>query len=49
MTHAIEARAFLVIGFDHRPGRIGGIGVKEHRLLGFCVVVPFIKARLVNW
>jgi len=38
MAHAIDPRAFLVVGFDYGPGRISGIGVEEHRLFRFGVV-----------
>jgi hypothetical protein len=48
MAHAIQPRAFLVVGLDHRPGRIGGVGVEEHRLLRLGVIIPFVQARLVD-
>jgi len=42
MPHRSEAGAFLVIRFNHRPRRVLGIGVKEHRLYGFGLIIPFI-------
>ena len=41
MQHAVQPGAFLVVGLDDGPGRIGGVGVEEHRLLGFGVIIPF--------
>ncbi len=35
---AFKRARFLQLDSDHRPRRIGGIGVEEHRLLGLGVV-----------
>ena len=48
MAHTGQPRALFVVGFDHSPRRIGRIRIKEHRLLGLGVVVPFAKAGLVD-
>ena len=48
MAHGIQARPLLVVGLDDRPGRIGGVGVKEHRLFRFGVVIPLVEAGLVD-
>ena len=41
-------RAFLVVGFHNRPGRIGGVGIEKHRLLRFGIVVPFVQAGQID-
>jgi hypothetical protein len=43
MTHAVEPRAFLVVGFDHHTGCVGGVGVEEHRVLRFRVSRPLVE------
>src|SRR5271166_2796172 len=48
VLHAVDARALLVVGLDDRPGRVGGVGVEEHRLLRLGVVVPLVERRLVD-
>ncbi len=48
MPHAVQPRACLVIGLDDRPRGVRRIGVKEHRFLGFGVIVPFGQRCLVD-
>ena len=48
MPQAIEPRALLVVRLDDRPGRIGGVGVEEHRLLGLGVILPFVERQTVD-
>ena len=49
MLHAIEPCPFLVVRLDDRPRCICRIGIEEHRLLCFHVVVPFIERFAVDW
>jgi len=48
MQHRVDPRAFLVVRFHHGPRCICGVGVKEHRLFGFGVIVPFVQRRFIN-
>ena len=43
VTHTIKPRPLLVIRCDHRPGGVGGVSVKEHRLFGRRVGIPHIE------
>ena len=43
VTHGIEACALLAVAFDHRPGRVGRVGIAEHGFLGARVVVPLVE------
>ena len=40
VPHGVKAGAILVVGADDGPGRVGGVGVKEHGFLGLGVRVP---------
>ena len=48
VAHGVQARALLAVGLDHRPRRVGGVGVEEHRLLGLGVVVPLVERGQVD-
>ena len=43
VADAVEAGAFFVVGADDGPRRVAGMGVEEHGVFGFGVVVPAIK------
>ena len=43
VAHGIQPGPLLVVGLDDNPGTVGGVGVKEHRLLGLGVVVPLVE------
>ena len=48
VLHAVQSGAFLVVGFDYRPGSVCRVGVKEHRFLGLGIVFPFIEGLAVD-
>lgn len=40
ILQTVESRALLVVGLDNGPRRIGGVGVEQHGLFSFGIVVP---------
>ena len=48
VTHAIQARAFLVIGFKDCPRCVGGVGVKEHGFFSLGVILPLVETGAIN-
>lgn len=48
VAHGVQTRPLLAVRLDHRPWRIGGIGVEEHRLLGLGVVAPLVERSHVD-
>src|SRR5690349_24685915 len=47
-AHRIEPRALLAIGAHDSPWRVGRVGVREHRLLGLRVLIPFVQRREID-
>jgi len=48
MLHAIEPGTFLVVRLDDRPRCVGRIGIEEHRLLRFRIIVLFVERFAVD-
>ena len=48
IAHGVETCALFAIGFDHRPRRIGSIGIEKHRFFGLGVILPFIEGGKIN-
>ncbi len=43
VQHRVNPRSLLVVRLNHRPRCIRSVRVKEHRLLGFGVIVPLVQ------
>lgn len=43
VADTVEAGAFFVVGADDGPRRVAGVGVEEHGVFGFGVVVPAVE------
>jgi len=48
VAQSVEPGPLLAIRLHHRPRRVGGIGVEEHRLLRRGVVVPLVERGEIN-
>src|SRR5918997_4730135 len=49
VSDAVQARPLLVVGLDGAPGRLGRVGVGEHRILGLRVLDPQLARLDVHW
>ena len=43
VPHRLQPGPLLVVALHHGPGRVGQVGVEEHRLLGLGVLVPLVE------
>lgn len=48
VAQSVEPGPLLAVRLHHRPRRVGGIGVEEHRLLRRGVVVPLVERGEIN-
>ena len=49
VADTVQTCTFFVVGADDDPRRVAGVGVEEHGVFGFGVVVPAVERLDIHW